>query len=79
MALLNQSLRQSNMLVQHVIYRLLVIALRGISSTTCAQKQKDEDLFDLPLTQLVNVKAQSASRFMQKSSKAPSFLLKREF
>ncbi len=34
--------------------------------------QKNDELFDLPLTQLVNVEVQTASRFKQKSSEAPS-------
>lgn len=68
----NRLLNPPNLKVKQTIHCLLVLTFLGISSTVSAQKLKDDDLFDLPLTQLVNVKVQSASRFMQKSSEAPS-------
>lgn len=49
-------------------WSLLALVLFPLTVRT----QKNDELFDLPLTQLVNVEVQTASRFTQKSSEAPS-------
>ena len=54
----------------HCLYSFLIFFL--FASTVIAGTDKKQDIFDLPLTRLVNVEVQSASWFKQKSSEAPS-------
>lgn len=63
-------MKKQEILLTHYLYSFLIFSL--FTSTVIARTDKKQDIFDLPLTQLVNVEVQSASRFKQKSSEAPS-------
>lgn len=59
--------------LKHCFYSVLIILLLiSLISPLSAKADKKDDFLEMPLTKLVNVEVQSASRFKQKSSEAPS-------
>ena len=59
--------------LRHSFYSFLIIFLLvNLIAPLTANADKKNDFLEMPLTQLVNVEVQSASRFKQKSSEAPS-------
>ena len=59
--------------LRHSFYSFLIIFLLvNLIAPLTANADKKNDFLEMPLTQLVNAEVQSASRFKQKSSEAPS-------